>query len=148
MNTDTEREILDRLSDIEQHPALSIPPLPINEQTAPAVDAEPVIHAQEPEPTECVESKLIDAWCLEHGGKISWHKAIEIVAILQHLSAEETHRMLQLDDETWEERSVKLSAARQSGINEGLRMAAEESRDFDGCSAEYIRNAILALIKE
>lgn len=43
-------------------------------------------------------SKLIDAWCAEHGGKITWGKAIDITAIITKMDADERSRLLTLDE--------------------------------------------------
>jgi hypothetical protein len=50
-------------------------------------------------PREILASRLIDAWCDSHGGRISWVKAIQITAIVTKMSDEERARMLALGDD-------------------------------------------------
>lgn len=65
-------------------------------------------------PAEILASKLIDAWCAEHGGKISWRRCIEIVAIVTKQPQAEVDRLLALgadDDGRCEMCGQSLSAA-------------------------------------
>ena len=45
------------------------------------------------------ENRLIDVWCAEHGGKISWAKAVQIAAIVTKQSDAERDRLLHMGDE-------------------------------------------------
>lgn len=47
-------------------------------------------------PGELLAAKLIDAWCAEHGGKISWRRCIEIIAIVLKQPQEDVDRLLAL----------------------------------------------------
>lgn len=47
-------------------------------------------------PREVLASKLIDVWCAEHGGKISWRRCIEITAIVTRQPQAEVDRLLAL----------------------------------------------------
>lgn len=48
---------------------------------------------------ESTASTLIDAWCTEHDGKISWAKATQIVAIVTKQPDAERDRLLHLGDQ-------------------------------------------------
>lgn len=37
--------------------------------------------------------RLIDAWCNEHGGKVSWKRCVEIIAIVTKMPEEEFKRL-------------------------------------------------------
>lgn len=50
------------------------------------------------ESKETLAGKLIDVWCAEHGGKISWAKAVQIVAIVTSQPHAERDRLLKMDD--------------------------------------------------
>lgn len=47
-------------------------------------------------PAEVLASKLIDAWVADKGRKISWRRAIEIVAIITKQPQAEVDRLLAL----------------------------------------------------
>lgn len=49
-------------------------------------------------PPDLLVLRLIDVWCHEHGGKIPWHKAIEITAIITKMSDAERLRLIAFDE--------------------------------------------------
>jgi len=49
---------------------------------------------------DAMASKLIDVWIANHGQRISWKRAVNIIAILKGLPDAERDRLLALDQET------------------------------------------------
>ena len=64
-----------------------------------AIKAVPIPDAApQEEPKEELASRLIDVWCAEHERKISWAKAVQIIAIVTGQPDEERDRLLRMGD--------------------------------------------------